>query len=332
MTERKTISPTLRGFETPASRLTAELQKLKIKSEGIVGALDGAAMDELAKALRAASALQAFPDPIILVDVKLGKVLMLNNASLERFPEIRPKGLEHPALSGWKEAAQELTAGRNATLPDYSAIGRNFERRASLLDGVLQVCFREKRDGPQIFYPFPVIDYSIALGFSSFRNEAAKKAFPIMENSPILAGIREAAPLMRNGTLKGISDVVKSGNRVFRRSAVYIAQSDVIRIFAADITGSASTSRASLSALCAFVEKTGAGGWNANSVAELARQTQGLLDAVKAEKMDLGRLELDFMRLTFILRRMSASPPPPQHEFESFRSVVADFFSHIKSE
>jgi hypothetical protein len=326
--DRKSI-PTLRGFETPASRLSAELQKLKIRPEPIIANVDPVSMEELGRALRAAAALQNAPDPIILIDVKSGKAILVNNASMERFPEIRAKGADHPALSGWKEAAHEFEAGRKTALSDYFHIGRSFERRASLSDGVLQVYFREKKDGQQIFYPFPVIDYTIALGFTSFKNEAARKAFPNAENHPIFSGIREAAVLMRKGALKGISDTITAEGRTFQRAALYLAQSDTIRIFASDITGSASHSKSKLLGICAFAEKAGSSGWTTGSIKELDRLTQDLMAAIKREKADLGKLELDLMKFTLVLRRMTASPPP-QHELESFKSVVADFFLNLK--
>jgi hypothetical protein len=255
---------------------------------------------------------------------------MVNNASMERFPEIRAKGAEHPALSGWQEAAREFEAGRKAALSDYFHIGHSFERRASLSDGVLQVFFREKKDGPQILYPFPVLDYTIALGFTSFKNEAARRAFPNAESHPIFSGIREAAPLMRKGALKGISDTITAEGRTFKRAAVYIVQSDIIRIFAADVTGSASPSKSRLLGICAFVEKAGSSGWNAASIKELDRLTQDLMASIKREKAELGKLELDMMKFSIVLRRMTASPPP-QYELDSFKSIVADFFANLKS-
>ena len=328
MTERKSFI-TLRGFETPASRLTAELNRLKIKPETVMlSGLDTPGIESLGNSLRMASSLANFPDPLVLIDLRSGKALLINNAAVERFAEIRTRGLDHAALEGWKQAGPDLEAGKAVLLPDYQFLGRAYERKLSVHEGLLQVLFREKRE-PQIFYPFPVIDYTAALGFVNVRNDAARRAFPHIEGHPILGGIKEAVPGLRRGTLRAINDTIASEGRIWRRSAVYIASSDVIRIFASDVTDAVSQSKSLLLAMCAKVEKCNSSAWARQDLLELDRMARDVLAAIKSERADLGAHEREVLRLSYLSGRFTEHEPRPD-ELESFKSVISLFVQGLK--
>lgn len=322
MTERR--FSTFRRLETPASRLNAELSRLKIRGDSLIGALEPQAMEPLGDALKIASSLAHLPDPLIIIDTRANRALLINNAAEERFTGMRAKGLSHPALEGWQQAAQELEAGRRFSMPDFTPAGRSFERRLSYNDGILQVLFREKKEAPHIFYPFPVIDYSIALGFVNQRNEAARKAFSNLERHPLLSGIKEAAQHLRNGSMRGLDDTVSFDGKTYRRSAVYIAGSDIVRIFASDVTDCASASKSLLLSLCARVERCNSSGWSKQDLAELDDAVREFLSAIKKEKADLGQLEREMFRLSYLSGRMRDADPP-RHELDSFKSVISVF-------
>ncbi|MEW6722057.1 MAG: PAS domain-containing protein [Candidatus Micrarchaeota archaeon] len=320
MTERhsRPSFPSMRPLQ-PAARLPAELAKLKITPDKI--AVDERQQRNLSDALRLASAFDDAPHPVFIIDLDTQRLLLANKAALAVFPEAPAKGVDHPALAGWRQVGDRS----KAVLADYAMRDRTFQRTIAVSEGIAQIHFMEARR-PALEgvggLSFPVIEYSLG-GFVSFRNEPSRKRFPDPE--VLLRGVRENVASLKTG--KTFADTISVESRLYRRAASYIAQSDSVRIYAVDITDVASKWKSAILALAAEVESAGSRRMDHEAVGRIDRAVATALEILKSEKVGIGKMELELYRLQGLLR---ASRNAKDDELVSLGSVTADFLRNLK--
>ncbi len=316
-----------------AVRLAEELKRLKLDPE-LAQKLSGdpAQAEALSRLAAAASFVENNAEPLVAVDVGSSRISYMNGQAARKMPDLRGRGLAHPLLAGWEAAVAELKKGRPPpVVADVSFAMSSYERRAfyDAARDLAQFAFYEQRKkdttGSALMNPFPVIDYSIPLGFVTFSNGAARKHFPgLGRGHRILQGVERRLPKLRDGSEKAVMDAVRVEERVYRRGMIYVGQGDLLRIYAADITDVSSRWKAQLMELSVRVEA----GLNPADAAALTVDTAAALLAVRNEKVALGKVEIELNRLAVMLRSLDPKAIRPD-EAESLRSVVAHFLDTV---
>lgn len=325
---RTSLAPTIPA----ALRVSDELRRRKMEPELIIKAVsDPAQLEGLSGLVRAASFLDTLPEPVVMIDAAAGKVCYSNKSASNRLGDARAQ-IGHPLLKGWETLAEEFARGRSGPILSEIVYGMaTYERRATYEpnERLVQLSFSEVRKPKEAatatsMNPFPVIEYSLALEYVTSRNEAARKAFPpIGKDHPLIATLRGRIGRLREGKDRAIIDDIEIDGKLFRRAAIYMAQGDMLRIYAVETTGLASVWRVQLLSLIATPLGPQMG---LTDVKRMDAAVTSILAALKREKVGLGRLELDMNRLAAILKGVDMRTVE-QHELDSMRSVIAAFLN-----
>ncbi len=331
MTGERKLSRTSIAPSVPAAlRVSDELRRHKMAPELIIQAVsEPAQLEGLSGLVRAASFLDMLPEPVVMIDAAAGRVCYANKSAANKLGTAQ---ITHPLLRGWESLAEEFARGRAGQVSTEIAYGMvTYERRASYEpnEKLVQLFFSEVRRPKEAassmsMNPFPVIEYSIPLDYITARNEAARRAFPALgKDHPIVATLKGRIGPLREGKERAVTDDIEVDRRLFRRAAVYIAQGDALRIYAVETTGLASAWKVQLLSLVSSPPGTQMG---TADVRRIDAAVTAVLAALKKEKVNLGRLELDMNRLGVMLRGVDVRTVE-QHELDSMKSVIETFLN-----
>ena len=212
---------------------------------------------ELRKAEEELSRLSTFPEqnpnPVIETD-PLGNVTYLNPAARERFADLPTSGLEHPILKDLESIIARLEQGEDESLRRELEIDdRIYEQRTvympeNALVRIYAHDITELRRAEQALSrlatfpeqnPNPVVETDLS-GNVTYVNPAARERFADLSSSglehPILDDLASIIRTLKAGEDESFSRDLEIEGRIYHQRTVYMAENNLVRIYAHDIT------------------------------------------------------------------------------------------------
>ena len=184
----------------------------------------------------------------------MGNVTYLNPASRVRFPDLATSGLEHPILNDLESTIGRLEQGRDEFLRRELEIDdRIYEQRTvympeNALVRIYAHDITELRRAEQALSrlatfpeqnPNPVVETDLS-GNVTYVNPAARERFADLSTAglehPILDDLASIIRTLKEGEEESFSRDLEVGGRIYHQRTVYMAENNLVRIFANDIT------------------------------------------------------------------------------------------------
>ncbi|MBT4098762.1 MAG: hypothetical protein HOE86_14010 [Gemmatimonadetes bacterium] len=238
--------------DTPRDDAEGELAQLRLRIQHLETQEEDfkRVKEELA---RLATFPEQNPNPVIETDLQ-GTVTFLNPAAHSHFPDLQAAGLDHALLADLQTVIASLRDGSQESSLVEMEIGENIYGR--------QITCVAQSDLVRIFAhditslkkaeasltrlatfpeqnPNPVIEMAPA-GDVTYLNPAAREHFPDLStlgpNHPLLAGLDEVIASLQSGTLASSLVEIDIGARIYERKATFMRETQLLRIFAYDMT------------------------------------------------------------------------------------------------
>ena len=202
---------------------------------------------------RLASFPEQNPNPVIETDLE-GKVTYLNPMSRERFPDLEAAGLQHPILDGLESTIRTLReADEDSVLRELQIGDYTYEQKTTFMaqNNLVRIFAYDitelKRSEASLTRlasfpeqnPNPVIETDLE-GEVTYLNPVARERFPDLEavglQHPTLEGLESTIRILQEAEEDSILRELQIGEYTYEQKTTYMAQNNLVRIFAYDIT------------------------------------------------------------------------------------------------
>ena len=193
------------------------------------------------------------PNPVIETDLQ-GAVTYLNPVARERFPDLEEAGLDHPILNGLESAIRTLReAAEDSLLRELQIGDYTYEQKTTFMAeynlvrifayDITELKRMEASQSRLAAFPEqnpnPVIETDLH-GAVTYLNPVARERFPDLEaaglNHPILNGLESAIHTLRDAEEDSLLRELQIGHYSYEQKTTFMAENDLVRIFAYDIT------------------------------------------------------------------------------------------------